>query len=439
LIDWDASFNQLLNSVQRQSVEMIPYEQTGLQRIARFSEETAKGSAFQSLLVVQPASRGESEPSRPFLSEPADASRETQWQDFSTYSIIVECQLESDRAHFLIDFDSSVIGREQMECISQHLTYTISQLSKSKLGDQSLRSLADNQWDLNRIWTWNAVVPQSTEMCVHDLFSQRVSENPSATAISAWDGDLTYGQLDALSTNLAHQLSAKGIAKTIVPLVFGKSCLMPVAALAVIKAGGACVAVDTKQPPGRLSAIIAQANSSIILSSEQNEVLTRQLYGKMKDIVIVGPQQSFSVPVHSKLPFVSSSDTLYLVFTSGSTGTVGILRAQVPPFQMFRDVIFPSRKVSRAKARETQFQLQVPSLLGNADSEIIYSQKELLSRTKTSAAPLPISRKHWGSPALPGFSILRHTPLMYPGATFYTHSLSVELFAFRRKTNGIMI
>jgi non-ribosomal peptide synthetase component F len=387
LLDWDASFNQLLKSVQHQSMEMIPYEQTGLQRIARFNDETAKGSDFQSLLVVQPADQGENELSRPFLSELADASRETQWQDFSTYSIIVEYQLESDRAHFLIDFDSSVIGREQIEYISQHLTYTISQLSESKLGDQSLRSLADNQWDLNRVWTWNAAVPESTEMCVHDLISQRVCENPSATAISAWDGGLTYEELETLSTNLAHHLSAKAVSKTTIPLVFDKSMFLPVAVLAVMKAGGACVAVDTKQPLDRLSAIIAQANSSFILSSEQNEFLARQLCAKTKDVVIIGPQQLRQVPMHSKLPSVSPNDPLYLVFTSGSTGAP-------------KGVIVTHR---------------------NFCSAINHQQKALgfSSTTRVFDFASYAFDVSWGN---------------------LLHSLtSVELFAFHRKTNGTMI
>ena len=47
---------------------------------------------------------------------------------------------------------------------------------------------------------------------------------PVAQAIFAWDGDLIYGQLDNLSTRLAHHLLHLGVGPgTLVPLCFEKS------------------------------------------------------------------------------------------------------------------------------------------------------------------------------------------------------------------------
>ncbi|KFY22082.1 hypothetical protein V493_06851 [Pseudogymnoascus sp. VKM F-4281 (FW-2241)] len=319
VLDRDETINQLLSSVQRQAVDMIPFEQTGLQNIAQFNDETALGSNFQTLLVIQPADQGESDPSIPFLDEPAGDHNKAQGRDFSTYAIVIECQLELDGVNLCIDFDSSLIGQQQIEHIAQSFKYTISQLSDGSQGNQTLRVLQDDDWGLNRIWMWNAVVPKPIEACIHDLVSEKVRESPSALAVNAWDGNLTYRQLEDLSTNLAYQLSEEGISGTIVPLLFEKSMFMPVAALAVMKAGGACMAMDIKQPRERLHSIAAQANSPVILSSRINESLAFHVSAGTKEVIIVGANQPH--PAHFSLPPVRPSSILYVVLTSGTTGT----------------------------------------------------------------------------------------------------------------------
>ncbi|POR38790.1 Nonribosomal peptide synthetase [Tolypocladium paradoxum] len=323
-VDWDASITRLLDAVQSQASEMIPFEQTGLQRIRRVSEEAALGCNFQTLLVVHPADQDGDLHGRPFLSESGEAHSASQWQHFSTYSIVVEGQLQPDGILLRIGFDSTIIGQEQMEQISQKLEDVLRQLSDAKRRKEKLEAvtgLSRHHLGLEDVWKRNAVVPEATETCAHELIAQRVCDSPLAPAVCAWDGDLTYRQLDDLSTALAHQLADIGVAGTIVPLFFEKSMWMPVAALAVMKAGGASVAIDTKQPEERLRAIASQANSLVALSSLQNESLARRLSSKDVEVVSVGPDQKSPFSVHSSLPVVSPSDILYVVFTSGSTGT----------------------------------------------------------------------------------------------------------------------
>ncbi|KAF3054745.1 Nonribosomal peptide synthetase 12 [Trichoderma lentiforme] len=184
--------------------------------------------------------------------------------------------------------------------------------------------------DLNTIWTWNATVPAVVERCVHDIFIEIAHEQPESPAICAWDGELTYGHLDELSTRLSIYLTEVGIGPgTIVPLCFEKSVWMPVAMLGVMKAGGASVALDSSQPVERLLGIIQQVGSHVILTSSSNYELASKLTKSTPIIVdresltshqfktTVGEDDSIrpaSVPT-------KPSDLLYVVFTSGSTGT----------------------------------------------------------------------------------------------------------------------
>ncbi|KAK5988782.1 Nonribosomal peptide synthetase dtxS1 [Cladobotryum mycophilum] len=329
-LNWEESVHELLHAIQNQVVEMIPYEQTGLQKIRRINESTALACNFQTLLVVQPAAQGEDLPSRLFVSEPVDDSAASdQWKNFSTYAIVLECQLESDGVRMRVAFDSNAISQQQIQRTVRNFEHVLHQLSDVRRDKERLKiAVGVNQWGLEDIWSWNAKVPEPMNACAHDLIMQRVFEDSLAPAIHAWDGELTYGELDQLSTTLAYRLVEKGVGPGItVPLCFEKSMWMPVAAYAVMKAGGACVALDTTQPEDRLRTIANQVGPLAVLSSASNEDMAHRLGDS--EVVVVGGKQSagLSAPMfsaleqHQKLSPVSPSDVLYVVFTSGSTGT----------------------------------------------------------------------------------------------------------------------
>jgi non-ribosomal peptide synthetase component F len=95
---------------------------------------------------------------------------------------------------------------------------------------------------------------------------------------------------------------------------------MPVAALGVMKAGGASIAVDITQPESRLKSVVSQANSVIIVSSVKNKGIACRLGGRAKDVVILGPSCQTSSSAPPILPIVDPSSAPYVVFTSGTTG-----------------------------------------------------------------------------------------------------------------------
>ncbi|KAM4065675.1 AMP-binding enzyme [Hirsutella rhossiliensis] len=330
-LDWEASVSRLLEAVQRQAADMIPFEQTGLQRIRRMGEAAAIACSFQSLLVVQPAD-GEGDPAgRAFLSKPSDDGQAKRESGHTTYAIEVECELGSDEARLRIDFDPGVVQEREMEAIAQNFDHVLRQLADQgrrhdKLGTLALSTRTPSN-RIEEVLAWNAKVPERVDECVHKLIEQRARESPLAPALCAWDGELTYQDLDEQSTKLAYRLAARGVAGTRVPVLFEKSLWMPVTVLAVMKAGGALVALETKEPEERLLAIVSKTTSPVLLSSVQNGNLARRLVADGKEVLVVGasPQHESLAPdpdhLSTVLPTVDPSSLLYVVFTSGSTGT----------------------------------------------------------------------------------------------------------------------
>ena len=65
---------------------------------------------------------------------------------------------------------------------------------------------------------------------------------------------LSYGELDKRANQLAHHLIALGVgAEVPVGVMMERSMELPVALLAVLKAGGASVPMDPSYPPDRLA------------------------------------------------------------------------------------------------------------------------------------------------------------------------------------------
>ncbi|KAA8575943.1 hypothetical protein EYC84_006108 [Monilinia fructicola] len=173
---------------------------------------------------------------------------------------------------------------------------------------------------LERVWKANAAVPDAVHDCVHNIVARTVVRQPKAPAICAWDGNLTYEELDNLSSQLAYQLVDLGIVSgDIVPLCFEKSMWTPVAVLGVVKAGAAFVLLDSNLPDERLQVIVHQVSPKLVLASLQNRDLGSRLF---QNVVIVGPES-----LGGKQPLLPSthlathpSSVVYIVFTSGSTG-----------------------------------------------------------------------------------------------------------------------
>jgi amino acid adenylation domain-containing protein len=141
-------------------------------------------------------------------------------------------------------------------------------------------------------------------------------------AVVSWDGELSYAQLEDMSTNLARQLVEMGLrVGKAVPLCFEKSMWTIVGVLAVMKAGGALVLMDPSQPEGRLITIANEVDADLILTSELQASLGQRIVPGGKQVV-VGPLIAWSEfrSSHVALPFVPASSPLYIQFTSGSTG-----------------------------------------------------------------------------------------------------------------------
>lgn len=178
-----------------------------------------------------------------------------------------------------------------------------------------------SEMHIRDIARWNNKPMSSLpEHLIHEIISRQALTRPTAQAVCSWDGDLTYGELDDLSTRLAGLLCDHGVGPdTMVPLCFEKSLWAVVAMVAVVKAGGAFVPMDPSHPLQRLKDIFTQVEATLVLTSHQNA----HLVTAMARTVITVSQSTLTriTGIYNVEPrTVQRSNTAYVLFTSGSTG-----------------------------------------------------------------------------------------------------------------------
>jgi amino acid adenylation domain-containing protein len=313
-LDPDATVAQSLRRVQDQSTAMLAYEQTGLQKIRRLNDEAAAACQFQNLLVIQPQRDGGA--AGLFTETEINAERGA----FTTYALTLVCNLTSDAVTVQATYDPQMMGAIEVQRMLYQLGHIMQHISEQP--GALIKDVGGVSWeDQRQLQEWNRTVPARVDRCVHALVEERCRAQPDAPAVCAWDGDLTYGELDALSSALAAHLAERGVGPEVfVPLCFEKSRWTTVAMIGVMKAGGAFVLLDPSHPRGRLQGICQTVSAPLVVSSAANQSLAGELAAA---VVVVGddetawrsPSQAWAGPA------VTPDNALYAVFTSGSTGT----------------------------------------------------------------------------------------------------------------------
>jgi amino acid adenylation domain-containing protein len=331
-IDWNsAKLQTLLQDIQSDATDMIPFEHYGIGRIQRLNPVAQQACQFQSLLVIQPPEDVGADENTILRLQLGDDDLKG-----GTYALVLECVLDDPSSPSAggvsvhLSFDERVVEFTQAEQMLVQLEHILQEICKpdEPIEERSLSQLnLLSHFDREKISSWNATYPPSIDRRMDSLIAERVEAHPDAPAICAWDGELTYRQFYDQARLLAYWLVVdQGIGPEVsVPICCAKSVWTPMAMLAVIIAGGVVVTMDPSQAVDRLRSITSQLNPRVILASEATKTIAEQLSGAAVHVVNERLLQSIMGPDLAKddawIPIISPDNALYVTFTSGSTGT----------------------------------------------------------------------------------------------------------------------
>ncbi len=157
--------------------------------------------------------------------------------------------------------------------------------------------------------------------CLHELIEAQAMRSPDACAVVVDDWELTYGELDQLSDRLAVYLQELGVGpEVVVGIHLDRSPELIVSLLAVLKSGGAFLALDPDEPTERLRHILGDARPRVLISSSK---LSERLSGMGSFTVVHVDEEYRAVPdatgKHLRRE-VGPAHLAYILYTSGSTG-----------------------------------------------------------------------------------------------------------------------
>ncbi|SDW58398.1 amino acid adenylation domain-containing protein [Arthrobacter sp. cf158] len=152
------------------------------------------------------------------------------------------------------------------------------------------------------------------------------SAAPERTAVVAADGRLSFAELEKRSNQLSRFLRERGAKPgATIAVRLDRSVLLPVAILAILKAGAAYVPLDPDYPAGRVEGMLEDAAPVLLLTETALNEDSDQGRPRTSVPVTVLDSSVVAAELDSKdpappAPVAGQHDLAYVIFTSGSTG-----------------------------------------------------------------------------------------------------------------------
>lgn len=307
-----------LKSIQTDQVAARAFEGSSLIDIHGWSEVPRTSALFESILVFSNwlgggagdgvSSEGGLEVSDRYSSEGGTG-----------YPITVSVA-PSSSLQLTLSFDEGRLEREGCRRVLRHLQTILESIagdSQKPVGALEMLPTDERETILARNPT-DSAYPR--DRGIHQLFEERVEDQPDRVAAVFGDASLRYRELDERANQLAHHLVDVGVGEgDLVALCVDRSLDMLVALLAIMKSGGAYVPIEPALPADRIAYMVSDAGVRFLVTTDQNAA-----WLPVENTTIVRiDTDAEAIRAH---PSTTPSDELaanslaYVIYTSGSTG-----------------------------------------------------------------------------------------------------------------------
>ena len=216
--------------------------------------------------------------------------------------------------YIALEYDDSRYSEELMQSFADAMETAVRQL----LADGPLDKVSFV--DGARLETLDAfnhfTQPVDAQATIVSLFREQATRTPDAPAVVFSDNVLTYGQLDAVTDRIATDIARRGLGREdVVSILIGRSQLMAVTALGVLKAGCAYQPLDPSYPTERLNFMVKDASAGLLIAEPALRPLLTDYTG---DVLLT---EAIADLPEGPLPEGPAPENLFiLLYTSGSTG-----------------------------------------------------------------------------------------------------------------------
>ncbi len=163
-----------------------------------------------------------------------------------------------------------------------------------------------------------------------NLFAEQAKRTPDAPAVVDKENQLTYSEMDRYSNALAHQLIDFGVQPNdFVCVMLDRVKEFPLSVLAIHKAGAAYTPLDFEYPNERLSYMLENSESKVLITSH-DVLAAKQAEGDFNtasaktffidDFMAETQLSTVNCQLSTPIDLSTPDGLAYMIYTSGSTG-----------------------------------------------------------------------------------------------------------------------
>jgi len=304
-----------LRALQAQLAEVRYHEHTPLREIHGWSEVPRSTPLFETFVNFynDPISRGEAPERRALRVRSSRSVIE------ANYPLSLGVSQEPE-LNLRISFDARRFDASSVRRVQRQLTALLAALAASAAGraleDLPLVDAAEAEQVLHG---WSGAQVPRLPVSLPELFEQAADATPEATVLADDRLSLTYRELDRRANRLARLLRRAGVGPEVpVALCVERSPQAIVALLAVLKAGGAYLALEPGDPEERLRSLLREARAPLLLTAGRR---VPPASPGIRQIDLDGDADRIAAESGERLSVYPAPENLaYVLFTSGSTG-----------------------------------------------------------------------------------------------------------------------
>ena len=321
----DPDFGEMLRRVREVTLDAYTHQDLPFERLVQEIQpkrDLNRTPLFQALMVFHNNLKTTVELPELTLTSMGIAK---QWSSFDLTLWVTE---STDELFVTLEYNTDLFDRETIGNMVERFRMLLeSAAAKPELRLSEMALL--NESERHQILVeWNSTRrPYPSDSCFQQLFEAQAARTPDAVAVSCEGQSLTYRELNGRSNQLARVLASQGVGPDVVVALLAERGLdLMTAILAVFKAGGAYLPLDTRAPANRLRQVITRSATPLVLASssytpflvqalEELPAEERPSISTIEEILGEAPDAEENLPLRN-----SPHSLAYVIYTSGSTG-----------------------------------------------------------------------------------------------------------------------
>ncbi|MDO8954604.1 MAG: amino acid adenylation domain-containing protein [Gammaproteobacteria bacterium] len=253
--------------------------------------------------------------------------------DIGGSELLLDYEISQGKINFRLRFLAELFQQWQMVSVAEQYHLLLKEvLEKPDISLRNHNLLSKKQYD-EIVYEWNRnTVNLYKNFTIITLFESQVEDTPNKVALLYDDKKITYRELNEKSNQLARYIRRKYLQitktefqpDTLIAIGVERSLDLIIGMLAILKAGGAYVPINLNYPIERISYILEDTQSKVVLTQQdfisklglnENAILATNSSFMALDIVDYQNEERTNL-----FTDISPQNLAYVIYTSGTTG-----------------------------------------------------------------------------------------------------------------------